>query len=84
MLESKFQPGEVVQLRSGGPSLTVVGTVGTVKEENVTIYCVYYNPVSGEIRRIGLEECCLRGGSELPKAPELYPNRPREFTSSLI
>jgi len=39
-----FEPGLVVQLKSGGPAMTVV----TVDAENVQ--CVYYAEVSDEVR----------------------------------
>ena len=40
----RFEPGLVVQLKSGGPAMTVV----TVDADDV--HCVYYAEVSDEVR----------------------------------
>ena len=48
-----FQPGEIVQLKSGGPLLTVV------KVEDKRITCMWYAQEQGEFRTQVFEQAWL-------------------------
>ena len=61
---STFEPGTVVQLRSGGPLLTVSGSSG----ENVNV--IYYNTVTGTYSNFITVQACLRPANAAPQVPQ--------------
>lgn len=63
MAEALFPPGTVVQLRSGGPHLTVTKTV-------VYVYVAYHNPVTGLFAEASFPEEALRSANQAPAVPE--------------
>ena len=42
----KFEPGEVVQLKSGGPKMTVVGEYHIMGVETGLVYCEWFENTS--------------------------------------
>lgn len=63
MSESLYVPGQVVQLRSGGPLLTV--TTSFTK----TVGVVYFNTVSGTFDNFDVPQTCLREANQAPQVP---------------
>lgn len=61
--EPAFQPGDVVQLRSGGPFLTV-----QVSTANKT-YVIYFNATTGKFDTFGTPHDCLRAANQAPQVP---------------
>ena len=72
-----FGPGDVVQLRSGGPLLTVQLTDawGSCK-------FVYFNTVTGLFEHSMVDQRCLRGDHGRPESPPIVRG-PNGYTSSL-
>lgn len=60
-----FQPGAIVQLRSGGPLLTVRFT-----ESNGTVTTYYHNPVTGLFETFLVHQVCLKVSGTYPTSPE--------------
>jgi len=58
-----FAPGTVVQLRSGGPLLTVTGSTAT----NASV--IYFNTVTGLYEKFTTAGACLREANQAPVAP---------------
>ena len=93
-LTPRFPIGDIVQLRSGGPLMTVTGLPGDqdhdrtcawrVKEELPVpvlpgfVLVTYFNPISGMFEFRTFPQDCLRGGTTHPTAPEIF----RELTST--
>jgi uncharacterized protein YodC (DUF2158 family) len=48
-----FEPGDVVTLKSGGPTMTVIG----VKEDGVQ--CMWYAEASDEVKTAGVPAICV-------------------------
>jgi uncharacterized protein YodC (DUF2158 family) len=45
--EIEFQPGDVVQLKSGGPAMTVERVEKSQSTENVRVFCNWFSKVGG-------------------------------------
>ncbi len=60
----RYASGNVVQLRSGGPLLTVSFTSDDV------VTATYFNAVTGLFERLTIVQSCLRSGTTQPMAPE--------------
>lgn len=60
-----FPPGSVVQVRSGGPLLTVIRT-----ESTGYVTSIYHNAVTGLFESCYIHQSCLRIGSSVPSVPE--------------
>jgi Uncharacterized small protein (DUF2158) len=80
----EFKPGDVVQLKSGGPELTVEGVTGECVG-------VQYFLASGELRRLKLQRECLRvpssasGCQEQPAGTGIESRCPRcKFTKMVF
>lgn len=58
-----FAPGDVVQLRSGGPLNTVV----SVYDGNANV--IYYNSLSGLYEKFATSQACLRNAHSQPEVP---------------
>lgn len=58
-----FEPGDVVQLRSGGPLLTV--TYANPKTTSV----IYFNSVTGKYDEFETPQLCLRSANQAPQTP---------------
>ncbi len=56
--------GTVVNLRAGGPSMTVIGTFG---ESRVDV--AYYNPISGLVVNYQLPTAAFRQAATTPETP---------------
>lgn len=63
MSDSIFQSGDVVQLRSGGPLLTVTYASAAVVD------VVYHNAVTGTYEKFDVPVYCLRSANEAPQVP---------------
>jgi hypothetical protein len=63
-MKVQFQPGELVQLRSSSPILTVVsdGIPG--------VHVVYFNEVTGLFERATFAQECLRPATTRPQVPD--------------
>ena len=61
-----FFPGDVVQLRSGGPTMVVSGLAG----RNDHLSCIYFNQVSGKIEDIMVVDMCVKHANTTPQSPE--------------
>ena len=48
-----YRPGAIVQLKSGGPAMTVVGP------EKEGIRCVWYSEADGQIHSTNVPSICL-------------------------
>ncbi len=62
-MSEQFVPGTVVQLRSGGPLLTV--NYSTTAQTSV----VYFNPISGMYDTFVTPHICLREANAAPQTP---------------
>lgn len=60
-----FIPGAIVQVRSGGPLLTVGGT-GVDGETAV----IYFNTISGLFEEVIINQDCLRDAHGRPEIPK--------------
>jgi len=65
MATATFQPGDVVQLKSGGPLCTVIEVDGFQRTT-----CVYFNTATGLFETFTTPQACLRGGIGRPELPE--------------
>jgi len=65
---NEFQPGEVVQLRSGGSLLTVCNTIESKGEKSVI--CTYQNPISGCFEKVSIHADCLKCANDRPANPQ--------------
>lgn len=63
MSEQAFAPGDVVQLRSGGPLVTV----SYPSTENTEV--IYFNSVSGLYAKFSTPNACLRSANQAPMVP---------------
>ena len=63
MSDQFFAPGTVVQLRSGGPLLTVSNTSATVTD------VIYFNNVTGMFETFETNSACLREANQPPQVP---------------
>ena len=77
--ELMYGPGDVVQLRSGGPRLTVVET-----DDRGVCRFLYFNTVTGLFERASTDQRCLRGGTTQPEAPYIVPGPPARSTRSQL
>ena len=66
-LDQRFFAGDVVQLRSGGPNMSVTMCIGARKDQ---LCCIYFNPVSGKIEEITIIDSCVKHANTAPQAPE--------------
>jgi len=60
---STFEPGTVVQLRSGGPLLTVTTSLAN------NIHVIYFNSVTGLYEKFATPAQCLREANQSPQVP---------------
>ena len=65
MALATFQPGDVVQLKSGGPMLTVIRT-----DSYGHTSLIYHNTYSGLFDQFHIPQECIRGGIGRPELPE--------------
>lgn len=63
MSDSIFQPGDVVQLRSGGPFLTVQ------QSHADSVFVIYFNATSGKFDVFDTPAACLRAANQAPQVP---------------
>jgi uncharacterized protein YodC (DUF2158 family) len=64
MEEQVFEPGDVVQLRSGGPRLTV-SSAGMY-----SISVIYYNDETGLFEKFDSPPACFKDAMNSPEVPE--------------
>lgn len=64
METTHYAPGAVVQLRSGGPLLTVskLGLSGSV-------YVIYHNSITGKFEEVMTQQECLKPANSRPEVP---------------
>lgn len=62
MSDQTFAPGTVVQLRSGGPNLTV-------SSSGAYTVVLYHNPVTGLFEEFTIPPSSLREANEAPQTP---------------
>jgi uncharacterized protein YodC (DUF2158 family) len=62
MSDQSFTAGTVVQLRSGGPNLTV-------SSSGAYTVIIYHNPVTGMFEEFTMPSAALREANEVPQVP---------------
>lgn len=60
---SEFIPGTVVQLRSGGPLLTVTTNLAN------NVHVIYFNSITGLYEKFATPGDCLREANQSPQVP---------------
>lgn len=63
--EPLHQPGDIVQLKSGSPLMTVYKTVSSAT------YVVYHNPVTGLMAEFVTNELCFKQANTRPETVKI-------------
>lgn len=63
-MSNEFTPGTVVQLRSGGPLLTVTTSLAA------NVHVIYFNAITGLYEKFATPGECLRSANEAPSVPQ--------------
>jgi uncharacterized protein YodC (DUF2158 family) len=65
---TQYQIGDIVQIKSGGPILTVAAHAGDAVASNIT--AVYFNDVTGMFERVTARADCFKVAMSYPQVPE--------------